>query len=205
MAVLTGIAFTAALLLTIGASAQGMSDRPAPGGGGGCVITVTKSTGGAVGLATAGECPAITVVNVQPTPTSASAPRRPVAAPAPGVPPELLLIDDAFWPVWDEIQYAQQNVRANFGSFFQGLPSGDGLGENIPTDQGLLWSQFLPGYDITLLTYTLSVGIYQGQAGLGYVAGLTKTLATGETWVRSIAMGLEPGRTSNWKLVPAIP
>jgi hypothetical protein len=135
--------------------------------------------------------------DIGPTPTPAPPPTRIIRVSlAPH--PHLDNIDLAFEPVWDEIQIRQQQVHSLTGEFFQGLATDGTYDPGTPTDYGVTWGQFMP---LSPMTYTLQIDTYAGPFGDGYSV-LVSATADGAEWQRSIAYGLEPGRTWYWQPVP---
>lgn len=164
-----------------------------------CTITVTTGLE-VVGLQTAGDCPAITVVQQTVTSTtqteSTPEPTRPLRAllefDAPL--PELAGVDNAFAPLWADIQEQQAAFYEMYGRHWQGLTIGPGITVTYPSDQAVTWADFLTYTPAT--TYTLRIDTYNGPAGPGYIA----VIGWGE-WESAINHGIED-RGYEWRIVP---
>lgn len=114
-------------------------------------------------------------------------------------------IDARLAQLWGAIQTKEANYFAAHGHYWQGLRTNtllpaDGalviadIGARTPTDQPDPWPALALS---TGLPMAITIDVYDGPEGIGYVATVTVTIV-GRTWARSAQEGPEKWRVEGW-------
>jgi hypothetical protein len=116
---------------------------------------------------------------------------------------------------WETIQQRQDTYFLQNGHYWQGLRShsfdlsystgvnaespADAL-NTTPTDQPISWIDLFPEFDIVPIPAVLTVDVYDGPSGQGYVATLVLYF-DGVQYERSLNVGAEGWRGQGWHQV----
>lgn len=182
MSLVSAFSLTAALLLSVSAQQPINTDRQleTPAGGAPSVRVSISGTGHTIVISGQQQIIIDSLVilpAVTPTPTPTITRLAPVQLTLCTAPnQELCNVDRAFAGFWSDIQKRQELFYRQYGEYWQGLIIGPGkpIARGYqPTDKSLDWHTFFGGTFTRTLPYTITVDVYSGPVGDGYMARIS--------------------------------